>query len=179
MNFYVRYFNQETLVKDADEIISFLKSIPEIEIDNNIEDDIKDYVASPNAYPKRYKLRPRIYFIIIKTKAETMEEFKENKTSNILPVNQQYGLSMLLQHREGWYEGSINFKRVEMIPGTSKFRYADTRFVVRCKATCGQECYDRIVDHLKDRVDMRSQYPAAKGKNFKFKYLGMWKDIEN
>ena len=179
MNFYVRYFNQETLVKNADEAIRFLKSIPEIELDDETEDDIRAYIASPNTYPKRYKLRPKIYFIIIKTKAETMEEFKENKPSNVPPVNPQYGVTMLLQHREGWYEGTMNFKRVEMIPGTNKFRYADTRFVVCCKATCGQECYDRIVDHLKERVDSRSQFPAAKGKNFKFRYLGMWKDIEN
>jgi hypothetical protein len=31
------------------------------------------------------------------------------------------------------------------------------------------------VDHLRERVDNRSQFPSAKGKNFKFRYLGMWK----
>ena len=32
-----------------------------------------------------------------------------------------------------------------------------------------------IVEHLKERVDSRSQFPSAKGKNFHFRYLGMWK----
>jgi len=37
------------------------------------------------------------------------------------------------------------------------------------------DCYNRIVEHLRERVDPRSQFPSAKGKNFKFKYLGYWK----
>jgi hypothetical protein len=39
----------------------------------------------------------------------------------------------------------------------------------------GMDCYNRIVDHLSQRVDPRSQFPAAKGKNFKFTYLGQCK----
>jgi len=34
------------------------------------------------------------------------------------------------------------------------------------------DCYQRIVDYLRERVDDRSQFPSAKGKNFKFRYLG-------
>jgi hypothetical protein len=75
----------------------------------------------------------------------------------------------------GWYEGSLDFKRVVMIPTTGKCEYRDTRFVVQCKANSGIDCYNRMVEHLRDRVDSRSQFPSAKGKNFKFKYLGMWK----
>ena len=72
-------------------------------------------------------------------------------------------------------EGSIDFKRVQLVPGTGKFQYRDTHFVARVKASSGQECYDRIVDHLSQRVDSRSQFPSAKGKNFKFLYLGLCK----
>ena len=43
-----------------------------------LEADIRDYVASDVAYPKRYKIRPRVYFIIIKTEAATMQDFKES-----------------------------------------------------------------------------------------------------
>ena len=80
--------------------------------------------------------------------------------------------------RPGWYEGSIDFKRVSLIPGTGKFQYRDTQFVARVKANSGMECYERIVDHLRDRVDERSQFPSAKGKNFKFRYLGKAKAQE-
>ncbi len=62
-----------------------------------------------------------------------------------------------------------------MVPSTGKFEYRDTHFVVQCKATSGLDCYNRIVDHLRTRVDGRSQFPSAKGKNFNFTYLGMWK----
>ena len=44
--------------------------------------------------------------------------------------------------------------------------------MARLKANSGMECYERIVEHLRERVDERSQFPSAKGKNFKFRYLG-------
>ena len=84
-------------------------------------------------------------------------------------------LSRLNEERAGWYEGSLDFKRVAMVPATGKFEYRDTHFVARCKAMSGADCYGRIVEHLRERVDSRSQFPSAKGKNFKFRYLGMWK----
>ena len=74
--------------------------------------------------------------------------------------------------RPGWYEGMIDFKRVLMVPGTGKFQYRDTQFIANVKAESGLDCYNRIVDYLRDRVDDRSQFPSAKGKNFKFRYLG-------
>lgn len=177
MNLYLRYFDQETLVENTDEAIDFLHSIPQISLTADLENDIREYAISSNNYPKRYKIRPRIYFIIIKTDAQTMQEFKEHKTVQ-LPAKESYAvppISMLLQHRDGWYEGSLDFKRVTTIPGSTKCQYIDTNVIIRCKATCGQECYDRIVEYLRTRVDSRSQFPAAKGKNFSFKYLGMWK----
>jgi hypothetical protein len=64
---------------------------------------------------------------------------------------------------------------VLLVPGTGKFQYRDTRFVARVKAESGIDCYNRIVEHLQERVDERSQFPSAKGKNFKFTYLGMVK----
>jgi hypothetical protein len=38
------------------------------------------------------------------------------------------------------------------------------------------DCYNRIVDYLRTRVDNRSQFPSAKGKKFRFSYLGRWKE---
>ena len=84
-------------------------------------------------------------------------------------------VNRLTEEKAGWYEGELSFKRVVMIPTTGKHEYRDTTFVARCKATSGQDCYNRIVEHLRERVDYRSQFPSAKGKNFNFKYLGRWK----
>ena len=72
MNLYLRYFDRETLVSTVDEAIEFLSSIDEIEMNPLLEADIREYVASDIFYPKRYKIHPRVYFIIIKTDASNM-----------------------------------------------------------------------------------------------------------
>ena len=185
MNLYLRYFDKETLAHNVDEALAFLRSIPEIGMNSNIESDIRDYVASDVFYPKRYKVRQRVYFIIIRTTAATMLDFKQKKALHSSPQQNMLGgdkrelpstvMMRLNEERPGWYEGSLDFKRVVMIPSTGKHEYRDTHFVVQCKAMSGMDCYNRIVDHLRGRVDNRSQFPSAKGKNFHFKYLGMWK----
>ncbi len=178
MNLYIRYFDNEVLVNNVDDAIAFLADIDEIGMNAMLERDIRDYVASDVYYPKRYKVRPRVYFIIIKTEAQTMSDFKEKKAVRSADVNDKSAMpvvSKLNEEHFGWYEGTLDFKRVLQVPGTSKFQYRDTRFVACCKAISGQECYNRIVDHLSQRVDARSQFPSAKGKNFKFRYLGSCK----
>lgn len=184
MNLYLRYFDREALVHDVDDAIEFLASIQEIGMNEDLEADIRDYVASDVYYPKRYKIRPRVYFIIIKTEAASMLDFKQKKAlrSNADGVQSSgqrdfvpAAVNKLAETRDGWYEGTLDFKRVVMVPGTGKHEYRDTHFVAACKANSGMECYNRIVEYLKSRVDSRSQFPSSKGKNFKFVYLGQWK----
>ena len=119
MNLYLRYFDQETLVNNVDEAIDFLKGIPEIGMDAELEADIRDYAASDVCYPKRYKVRPRIYFIVIKTLAATMQDFKDKKAlRNTASAERQENPVMLqlAEEQPGWYEGSIDFKRVVLVP---------------------------------------------------------------
>jgi hypothetical protein len=180
MNLYLRYFDRETLVNSADEAIAFLSEIDEIEMSPDLENDIREYAASDVFYPKRYKIRPRVYFIIIKTEAANMQDFKEKRAVRTAP-NTEKGraattIMKLNEERDGWYEGTIDFKRVQLVPGTGKFQYRDTHFVAIVRAMSGLDCYNRIVDHLRQRVDDRSQFPSVKGKNFKFRYMGMAKE---
>lgn len=175
MNLYIRYFDQETLVNSTDDAINFLSGIEEIGMNPMLEKDIREYADSDLLYPKRYKIRPRVYFIIIKTEAASMQDFKEKKalrSDSVAEKTNTPAIVRLNEERFGWYEGSIDFKRVQMVPGTGKFQYRDTHFVACCKAMSGIDCYARIVDYLSQRVDSRSQFPSAKGKNFKFRYLG-------
>lgn len=190
MNIYARYFNQEALLHNYDELMGFLSSIPEIPITQRMEEDVKEYLDSDMPYPKRYKIRPRVYFILIKTNADTMDEFKANHKeegelsqsgptkSEMLaePVYNKKDIKMvqLAEQRTGWYLGTIVFKRVIQISGTTKFRYQDTTFQAYVRATSGQECYNRIIEHLKNRseVDLRSQFPSARGSNFTFEFVG-------
>ena len=179
MNLYIRFFDNEALVHNADEALDFLSSIPEIPVDKKLEDEIRSYVDSDVSFPKRCKVRPHVYFIIIKTEAATMQDFKDKKAvrsnndANHRETNE--ALARLNEERDGWYEGTRDFQSVVLVPGTGKHEYRDTHFVADCKAVSGLDCYNRIVDYLQGRVDHRSQFPSSKGKNFKFKYLGMWK----
>jgi hypothetical protein len=179
MNLYLRYFDKEVLVNNVDDAIAFLADIPEIGMNPVLENDIRAYCDSDVYYPKRYKIRSRVYFIIIKTEAATMLDFKEKRAVHPTIETREKPLPPTLAHLNeelpGWYEGALDFKRVLMVPGTGKFQYRDTHFVAQCKAMSGIDCYNRIVDYLRGRVDERSQFPSAKGKNFKFRYLGGFK----
>lgn len=182
MNLYLRYFDNETLVTSVDAAIDFLRSISEINMDAALEADIREYAASNVLYPKRYKIRARVYFIIIKTVAANMQEFKERRLQHnndgkdkSEPKEMSAAMQKLNEEREGWYEGSMEFKRVRLEPSTGKFRYISTSFVANVKAVSGMDCYNRIVEHLRQRVDERSQFPSPKGKNFKFRFLGLAK----
>jgi hypothetical protein len=183
MNLYLRYFDRETLVTNVDDAIDFLNTIQDITITPEMEADIRNYAESDVYFPKRYKVRSHVYFIIIKTLANNMLEFKQKKAlrnpmqngANDRRMMNDSTIYRLNEQLPGWYEGELDFKRVVMIPTTGKHEYRDTHFVARCKANSGMDCYNRIVDYLRDRVDNRSQFPSAKGKNFHYRYLGMWK----
>lgn len=182
MNLYIRYFDYEELVYNVEDALDFLASLPEIEMTPELEADIRDYVASDIYYPKRYKIRQRVYFIIIKTTAETMLDFKQKKALNpvkndtaVRNTQKTPAVQQLNDIVEGWYDGQLDFRRVVLVPQTGKYEYKDTHVEFQCKAVSGQDCYDRIVEYLRDRVDGRSQFPSARGKNFHFTYLGKWK----
>lgn len=183
MNIYARFFDRDVLVYSVEELINFLSTIPDITITPQLENDIRVYVDSDICYPKRYKIRPRVYFILIKTNAETMAAFKANhKNASVNMRDSQSDnvavkdakQTMLRREQPGWYRGSLLFKRVLPIPGTTKFRYQDAQFTAMVKANSPADCYQRLVDHLKSRadIDLRSQFPSVKGQNFRHTYCG-------
>lgn len=186
MNIYVRYFDYETVTHSLDELIDFLASLNEIAVDTELVEELSAYINSDIPYPKRCKVRPRVYFILIKTTANNLEEFKANRkgdgTDTSAAAYYQHDVSsrkegrmqLIQEPNEGWYLGRLNFKRVLLIPGTTKFQYRDTIFSAYVKAESAQHCYNRIVEHLKNRqdVDPRSQFPSVKGSNFNYEFLG-------
>lgn len=174
MNLYVRYFDNEALVYNVHELLEFLESLGEINLNNALIDDIKGYVESDVVYPKRYKVRPRVYFIIIKTEAKTMQDFKDKKCLRGGMTEGKDATAKLDLCQWGWYEASLTFKRV-VTNHLGKCEYRDTTFTVQCKAESPQESYDRIINYLREHVDSRSQFPSVKGKNFTAKFLGLCK----
>lgn len=202
MNLYIRYFDDEVVVKDVEEALQFISTIQGFNITPQFEEDFRSYAGSPMPYPKRYKVRARVYFIVIKTTAATLEEFKANgkaaQAQNMgFPVEggepspveleaqftaeapraalrpREQHMIRLNDEHPGWYEASIHFKRVIRKP-SGKCDYVDTDFVARLKAHSGMDCYNRIIDHLHTRADIdpRSQFPSPKGKNYRFTFLG-------
>ena len=181
MSIYARYFDQERLVNTADELIDFLASISEIVVTPQLEQDVRSYVESDIPYPKRYKVRPRVYFILIKSNATTMAEFRANhRKQNALQEglqsenNKDERQQQLSIEQPGWYKCRLAFKRVIQIPETLKFQYQDSDFEAYIKAGSPLECYNRVLDYLQTRqdIDTRSQYPSARNNSFSFEYIG-------
>lgn len=176
MNLYIRYFDDETLVHSVEEGLAFLSSLEDVEVNDSIATELEKFMSSSAMYPKHIKVHARSFFIAIKTTAKTMEEFKakgasqgkEEKTA------QKETLAQYSSYQPGWYAAKIVFKRVILLPETQKSHYVDTTFICKVKADCVQECYDKVVSHLRDRqdIDPRSQYPSIKSQNFEFDYLG-------
>ena len=182
MNLYLRYFDDETLVHNVDEALDFLSSLSEINLTQELADDLREYANGNVLFPKRYKVRSRVYFIVIKTEAQTMQDFKDKKAvrsrSSQITEEQEKEQRKLDEVLHGWYEGTLKFKRGVM-NHLGKCEYRDTTFTARCVAESQRDCYDKIVAHLLTRVDKRSQFPTIKGNNFKCNFLGLLKVDDN
>lgn len=183
MNLFVRYFEHETLASNMDEVMAFLDSLEEVNYDANDIKKVDEYLHSANDYPFRMKVTFSNYILFLKTPFETMEEFKENerlrkeqKAAGLSPSadRKKQILDFLNETHIGWYDATIIFKRVLLIPGTTKFQYKDATFRVKLKANSGMHCYDRIIEYLHNRQDLdpRCQYPSAKSDKFMFDFLG-------
>ena len=193
MNLYIRYFDDECVVSTVEEALDFISNFPDFRITPQFIEDFRQYAEGPMPYPKRYKVRTRVYFIVIKTNASSLSEFKANGKgvaeneevvdgeSPMMPEmsmrqrQKELVRSHLQAERPGWYEASICFKRVVYVPERDRYDYIDTTFAAQLKAHSAQDCYDRIMDHLRSRADIdpRSQYPSVRGKNFHYTYLGL------
>ena len=184
MNLYVRYFDYETLATNMNEVAEFISSIKEINVDENSLVRVKNFWESDNAYPFRLKVSFSNYVLFLKTDAHDLPEFKyleqlrkENKGDGVAPQTMSEKKRSLLdalnEPKDGWYEATLMFKRVVQIRTTNKFQYRDTRFKVRLKAASPMDCYNRVVEHLRNRqdVDPRSQFPSAKSANFVYTFL--------
>ena len=76
MNLYIRYFDEETLVYSVEEALAFLASLDDFEVNDVIRLELEKFMSSSAMFPKHIKVNQRSFFIVIKTTAATMEEFK-------------------------------------------------------------------------------------------------------
>ena len=176
MNLYIRYFDDETLVHSVEEALHFLSSLDDVEVNEEIVTELEKFMSSSAMYPKHIKVRTRSFFIAIKTTASTMEEFKAKGAGlgKEEKAAQKEALASYSKSQPGLYEARITFKRVVLLPETQKSKYVDTPFVCKVWSNSAQECYDKVISHLRGRedIDPRSQYPSIKSEKFEFDYLG-------
>lgn len=180
MNVYIRYFDNEKVCLNTEELFDFVQNIEGINFDEQMRQDILDYIAGKYSFAKRFRVSQRSYFILIKTTATTMQEFKEysmrggDNNRNQDNNEKDYLAQIFNEERVGWYDAYVSFKRV-VSSQTGKSQYVDTEFRAKLKATCVQDCYNRVMNHLRNRadVDSRSQLPSIKGRNFQAKFLGL------
>ena len=176
MNLYIRYFDEETLVYSVEEALAFLASLDDFEVNDVIRLELEKFMSSSAMFPKHIKVNQRSFFIVIKTTAATMEEFKAKGAAGnkVEKAAQKEVVANYSTSQPGWYAAKITFKRVIVAPETQKCHYVDTPFVCKVKAESTQDCYEKVIAHLKGRqdIDPRSQYPSIKSANFEWDYLG-------
>ena len=176
MNLYLRYFDEEILVYSVEEALAFLASLGDFEVSDYVRLELEKFMSSTAMYPKHIKVNQRSFFIAIKTTAATMEEFKAKGASSSKgekPAQKEPPVNYS-QSQPGWYAAKMTFRRVLVAADTQKCHYVDTPFVCKLKAESVQDCYDKVVAHLKSRqdIDPRSQYPGIKNANFEYEFLG-------
>lgn len=182
MNLYVRYFDHDTLATNMDEVAAFLNSLHDVKVNDDMFGRIASFIQSDSAYPFRLKVSYSNYILFLKTDAKDLAEFKyrekmrkQQQAENHMTMaeKKRNQLQILSQEHVGWYEASMLFKRVIMDPETGKCQYCDTVFRVKLTAQSPMDCYNRILQHLKNRqdVDPRSQFPSVKSNNFQYQFL--------
>lgn len=183
MNLYVRYFDHDTLATNMDEVASFLGTLRDVKVNDDMFNRIEAFVHSDNVYPFRLKVSYSNYILFLKTDAKDLVEFKyrekqrkqqQSENRMTMAEKKRSQLQMLSQEQEGWYVASVMFKRVIMNPETGKCQYVDTNFRARLRAMSALDCYNRVIQHLKNRqdVDPRSQFPSVKSNNFHYEFIG-------
>ncbi|MBR5393971.1 MAG: hypothetical protein IK144_02680 [Bacteroidaceae bacterium] len=176
MNLYIRYFDEEVLVYSVEEALNFLSSLEDVEVDEEMVSELEKFMSSTAMYPKHIKVHARSFFIVIKTTANTLEEFKAKGAGQIKmeKAAQKEAIAQYSKSQPGWYSASILFKRVITLPETQKCHYVDTPFACKVKAESAQDCYEKVISHLRSRgdIDTRSQFPSIKSANFEWNYLG-------
>ncbi len=180
MNVYARYFDEEIMANSFEELWAFICGIDGLAATESLRQEVQEYAEGKYSYAKRFKVNTRSYFILIKTTAATLQEFKDNATKESsskqeLEKEKEAFANVIGEERIGWYKAEIQFKRVVPQEVAGKFQYIDTEFSARLKARSIQDCYDRLITYLRSRedIDSRSQFPSIKGRNFIAQYQGM------
>ena len=165
MKYYVRYFENETLVDGLKEAADFLGALPGVELDDDCMEQLTTYFTTDQKGSKKIFMPNHRSFLIIKTTVNSLEEFKANNQKNLETAEEKAAPIKNM---------SKSPQRIVANPETKKCFYYNDALEAKVKARSGREAYERMVEHVRKNpdVDERSQMPAAASRNFTWKYLG-------
>ena len=177
MKYYVRYFENETLVETMKEVVDFLSALPDVELDDSCIQQLTTYITTKERGSKKIFMPNHRSFLVIKTTTATLEEFKANNQKNAEQNEERPAssrLSAIDAEQKGWYECKLSFQRIVTNPDTKKCFYYNDSLEAKVVANSARDAHEQMVRYLQNNpeVDERSQMPAPTSKNFTWKYLG-------
>ena len=172
MNYYIRYFDNEEVFNNVDDLTNFLSEILNGDLTQELTDEVVGFCLDKTNFPRHFRLPNKTTFIIIKSNSQTLEEFKtRGANGGAFPSGTQAKEEQKSTYDEvapGMYDVTITFRRTIVNPDTRKCLYTDEVFQVQMLAESQRHCYDVVVDYLRNNpeVDARSQYPSIRSNNF-------------
>lgn len=155
------------------ETFDFLGGLQDIEIDADCLSQVEEYFTTDQKGMRKFFMPNHKTFIVIKTTADTLEEFKKNNQKNEASAKTPTQKALDTE-QVGWYDCSMTISRMLTNPETGKsFYYLDT-MKAKVYANTAHEAYNKMVKHVHDNpeIDSRSQIPAAANKNFQYTFIG-------
>ena len=171
MNYYARYFDSEGVFPTPEALVDFISSIPQILMTEELSDAIYKFCSDKTSFPRHFRLPNKNTFIVIKTNAPTLDEFKTRGANGGIASEEPKEVKQapVDEIRPGMYNVSINFRRAIVNPETRKCGFVEESFEVEMLAQSQRQCFDVVIDYLKNHpdIDTRSQYPSIRSSNFK------------
>lgn len=176
MNYYARYFDSEGVFPTPQALVDFISSIPHIIMTEELADAIFKFCADKTSFPRHFRLPNKSTFIVIKTNSTTLEEFKtRGANGGVIPSENRENIRVPSDEiRPGIYDVTLTFRRAIVNPETRKCSFVDETVQVEMQADNSRQCFDTVLDYLKNHpdIDPRSQFPSIRSSNFKAKLVG-------
>lgn len=177
MNYYARYFDSEGVLPSPQDLVDFIGSIPQITMTEELSDAILKFCSDKTSFPRHFRLPNKNTFIVIKTNAATLDEFKtRGANGGAMPVEENNVPKQTAadEIRPGKYDVKMTFRRAVVNPETRKCFFVEETFGVEMLAQSQRQCFDVVIDYLKNHpdVDSRSQYPSIRSSNFQATLVG-------
>ena len=169
MNYYARYFDSEGVFSTPEALVDFIANIPQILMNEELANAILSFCADKTSHPRHFRLPNKNTFIVIKTTATSLEEFKtRGANGGIVSADSKEQnapqISPLEEIKPGKYEVRMVFRRAIVNPETRKCSFVEETFEVEMLAQSQRQCFEVVLEHLKNHpdIDPRSQYPSIR-----------------